>query len=1028
MSAPLPPGVNAPPVPGPPPTAPALVPLADVMIRALPDKLAGLDRAVVISGQVVAQGDGKATIRTAAGDVSVETPAPLPTDRPITLRIPSQVPGTPPRAAALAPPQVQTPAPSVATPAPGPAAATSAATPPPPPLPQIQPGATIAAIVVAAAQPRPPSPPPPASTANAAAGNDPVDLPPPAGAKAPAAPAAPPPAPTSPAAPPPAATGPQPASPPLPGGSLPPLASLLGGGTTSPVMATAPGPGPTPPLPPDVAPPPNTGANDAPEGPPTNAPAASPPVRTDAMADRDAARLARLARYNIPATPSAGLFAFSDLEGRPPIPPPGMEARLRGTAPPAPPTAPATTPIAAPAPPPSGPAPAGPADTPAGGPARPPTPAPALPAGTPAAAGMPVDLARLRGDMPSPSPTAPPTAPAPGGTQPDAPRPLPGTPPQPAMQEARVRDGTPAPATAPPTIPVAPGQPAQPGSSGRPAAPGPQAAPSPDGSQTARLRDGAPPPPPTAPPTVPVKADSSPPTPAPPPPQGTSPAAGSQTARLRDGAPPPSPTAPPTIQGEPVPLPPARPGTGPVPGPGQAPPVQEARARDTAPPSPPTAPPTTPVGTAPPPPRPALSPADVPGQQARIRDGLAPPAPTAPPTVPEGQQGPSPTRPPQPAPAPPPASPARPAEPPPSSARPLHTPSPEPEIQVARARGEAPAATTAPPTVPTAPPRPVPLPNGQPVQLRVLAVESGPAPAAATTGLASLTDNRADAPANSITGTLVGNTAQGQPVVTTPQGTLVLRARTDLPPGTNLTLALEIPQNRDLASLLPPLDPAQGTDWPVMRELMASLVAADPAMARTLAAAILPQPNRRLTTNLTFFLSALRGGDAAGWLGGDAAELLKARGGAQLLARLRDDFQAAARQAAEPTPDGWRAMPIPFGTPEQVMRAQLHVRSATEQDGDDARGDGRGPPKRFLLDLDFSRIGPMQLDGMVWPGRFDLMIRTQTLLPADLRQSIGTIFRDSLETVGYAGTIGFQTGAHFWARVQSARRGSGVKA
>ena len=93
-----------------------------------------------------------------------------------------------------------------------------------------------------------------------------------------------------------------------------------------------------------------------------------------------------------------------------------------------------------------------------------------------------------------------------------------------------------------------------------------------------------------------------------------------------------------------------------------------------------------------------------------------------------------------------------------------------------------------------------------------------------------------------------------------------------------------------------------------------------------------------------------------------------------------------------------------------------------------ARGDGRGAPKRFLMDLNFSRIGPMQLDGMVWTGRFDLMIRTQSLLPAELRQSIGTIFRDSLETVGYAGTIGFQTGAHAWARVQATQRGSGVRA
>lgn len=271
-----------------------------------------------------------------------------------------------------------------------------------------------------------------------------------------------------------------------------------------------------------------------------------------------------------------------------------------------------------------------------------------------------------------------------------------------------------------------------------------------------------------------------------------------------------------------------------------------------------------------------------------------------------------------------------------------------------------------------------------------------------------------------LAGTLVGNTAQGQPVVTTSQGTLVLRARTDLPPGTALLLAVDTPANRALTGMLAPLDPSQTDgDWPALREVMAALLAADPALARSLAAAILPQPTKRLTTTLTFFLSALRGGDAGGWLGPAATELLEARGQGRLLARLRDDFRAAAQHAAEPTPDGWRGMPIPLGTPDHVSRAQLHVRHSTDQEDDgQGAGDDRARAQRFLLDLRFSNLGPMQLDGMVWPGRFDLMIRTRTLLPSDMRQAIGTLFRESLETVGFAGTIGFQTGAHFWARVR----------
>ncbi|MFY8094131.1 MAG: hypothetical protein ACOVN0_11710 [Niveispirillum sp.] len=1037
MSAPVPPGLTGITAPtGPAPAGPGLVPLADVMIRALPDKLAGLDRALVVSGQVVAQEDGKATIRTAAGDVTVETPTPLPTDRAVTLRIPPQVPGTPPRATAMAPPQAQAPAPPVSMPATSQTSTAPAPTATAQTLPQIQPGATIAAIVVAAIQPRPPSPPPPISTANAAGGSSPVDLlvsagdrplPPPTG-PAPAPPATPSPAPT------PLPTA-QPVPPPVAGASLPPLASLLGNGAAAPSAAAV---SASPEQPPST-----TGANpaDAAETMRPSPPSPGPEVAPD----RDAARLARLARYNIPAAPTSGLFAFSDLDGPPSARNPVVEARLRGPAAPAPATAPPTS-VTLPTPVP------GPAAAPPTGPGRTETPAPTLPDdAAPPRVGTPGDLARLRGAAASAPPTTPPTAPptvpatvpASDGAAPAIPRSPAATPAPPPIQDARVRDGTPLPmpGTAPPTIPSAPA----PTAPTPPTAPTggsiPQAAPVPDGIPLARIRDGHPASPPTAPSTVPKPVDAAA---KPPVPQQTAPAEIPQMARLRDLAAPSPPTAAPTISTEPAPAPPARPGGTPM-----MMPVQEARARDPVAPSPPTtpatAPATTPASGPAPVPRPPQAVPDLPVQQARVRGDLPPAPPTAPPTAPTSTEAPTPGRPPEAAPAasPPPGPPAS-VQPPraaagdpaPAPARPVLTPAPvpgpEPETQMARVRGDAPPVTpTAPPTAPaapTVPTRPAALPNGQPVQLRVLAVEGSALPAAAA-GSSPTLDNAPDAlPANSVSGTLVGNTAQGHPVVTTPQGTLVLRARTDLPPGTNLTLSLEIPQNRELATILPPLDPAQGGDWPALREVMSALLAADPAMARAVAANILPQPTKRLTTNLTFFLAALRGGDAAGWLGNDATELLNARGGARLLAQLRDDFQAAARQAAEPTPDGWRAMPIPFGTPDQVMRAQLHVRSATDQEQAEARNDGRGAPKRFLMDLNFSRIGPMQLDGMVWTGRFDLMIRTQSLLPAELRQSIGTIFRDSLETVGYAGTIGFQTGAHAWARVQATQRGSGVRA
>lgn len=318
---------------------------------------------------------------------------------------------------------------------------------------------------------------------------------------------------------------------------------------------------------------------------------------------------------------------------------------------------------------------------------------------------------------------------------------------------------------------------------------------------------------------------------------------------------------------------------------------------------------------------------------------------------------------------------------------------------------------------------------GQSLLVRILATDTAsiapPAPAGPLPADAPATVNapvNADPgarPPGGIVGTLTGSTSGGLAVVTTPHGTLLLQARAGLPAGSELLLSLEAPAARPA----PPtrLDPAAGNDWPALREVMETLAASDPTLARAVAAAVLPQPNRRLAANLLFFLSAIRGGDAAGWLGDAAVSALEGSGRGELLHRLTEDFRTLSRQAQEPLPDGWRAWTVPFGEAERPGRLQLYLRQG--EDGSAAPG-GRGRPgaTRFLLEVEFSRFGPMQLDGLVRPRQLDLLVRTRDLLPAAMTRDLNALFRESLELFGYAGSLGFRTGAHGWITI---RRGGG---
>ncbi len=93
-----------------------------------------------------------------------------------------------------------------------------------------------------------------------------------------------------------------------------------------------------------------------------------------------------------------------------------------------------------------------------------------------------------------------------------------------------------------------------------------------------------------------------------------------------------------------------------------------------------------------------------------------------------------------------------------------------------------------------------------------------------------------------------------------------------------------------------------------------------------------------------------------------------------------------------------------------VQPIRLYVR----QRGDGASG-GRADEhgQRFVLDLDMSRLGPLQLDGLVRRGRFDLVLRShQTFTPA-MQTDIAAIFHAALDASGFAGDLAFVTARRF---------------
>ncbi|SEH45462.1 hypothetical protein [Magnetospirillum fulvum] len=213
----------------------------------------------------------------------------------------------------------------------------------------------------------------------------------------------------------------------------------------------------------------------------------------------------------------------------------------------------------------------------------------------------------------------------------------------------------------------------------------------------------------------------------------------------------------------------------------------------------------------------------------------------------------------------------------------------------------------------------------------------------------------------------------------------------------------------------PPLAPGLGTGgWPAMSEAIDQLARSDLQAANTLMQA-LPQAGPRLAAALAGFAAAVRNGDSR-LPGGEATQRgLDKIGRHDLADRLLGDMKSLAEEAAQPKgPAGeWQTLTMPFLNGAQIDPIRLHVQTSPE-DSDQRRGGGGGE-KRFILDIEMSRLGRIQFDGLVLreTKRFDLIVRTRQPLDTAICRDIAGIFAECAQLTGIKGGVSFQAGRAF---------------
>ncbi len=263
-----------------------------------------------------------------------------------------------------------------------------------------------------------------------------------------------------------------------------------------------------------------------------------------------------------------------------------------------------------------------------------------------------------------------------------------------------------------------------------------------------------------------------------------------------------------------------------------------------------------------------------------------------------------------------------------------------------------------------------------------------------------------------MTGTVTGLTSSGQPILQLPSAIIALDVQGRVTMGSKITIEVtgdtQAPKQTTAASALIQAGGREtfvkSNSWNSLSEALKAIEIADPGRFNQIIQNVIPQAGSKLSSQILFFISALRSGDVRSWLGEAPVRLIE-RERPGLLGRIGNEFQAMGKLADDPSSGDWRMATIPLYHDQRVNRIRLYQRHARNKDK------GADDGKRFVLDFDLSKLGHIQIDGLIKSddSKVDIIVRTEKSLGRMAQMEIAQIYNEAAELTGIGGGVAFQS-------------------
>ena len=253
----------------------------------------------------------------------------------------------------------------------------------------------------------------------------------------------------------------------------------------------------------------------------------------------------------------------------------------------------------------------------------------------------------------------------------------------------------------------------------------------------------------------------------------------------------------------------------------------------------------------------------------------------------------------------------------------------------------------------------------------------------------------------------------GHPIVETPLGSIVL----EITPQITIdgVIPIEIISAED--SMLPASSLSDtvsslftNRNWPALNEALELIQSSETVTNQQFSTLKVPKLDSQMAANILFFISALRGGDIRNWLGNQAGRRIQ-NNSPELYARLAEEYNQLGRSVRETNTGDWRTTLIPLFNGSEFEFFQMNFRSGSNDPNKKDEEDFA----RFIVDLELSKLGRIQLDGLISSKgkQFDLFVRSAIPFTKSMRRDLNKIFSECIEITGLSGNIIMQSALQF---------------